>query len=129
MRTSAKPAPPVPPAPRSALKVVSECDFGTTEADLRRDVIDALGERSRLVRASASGLLLGLLALLFAGHAVAVAVGAATPAFVRFSLATALVLVAALVGMIAHGLRTPAEVPAPPAREIEPDSGLVRRTG
>lgn len=124
MRTSANRAPNgvTETGGRSKLKVVSELAFTPGEDELRREILEALGERARLLRASATAVLLGLLALLFAGNAIAVTMGVATPSLAgRIALGGALLLVGAEMALIAHGLRTPARptIVEPPAREVQ----------
>lgn len=102
---------------RSSLKVVSELGFKTTENELQQEILEALGERTRLIRASITAVLLGFLALLFIGNAVAVSLGITTPSLAgRITLAGALLLVGAEIALIAHELRKPAE-PAPSAEQ------------
>jgi hypothetical protein len=102
---------------RSNLKVVGDLAFAPSEAELKQEILEALGERTRLVRASATAVLLGLLALLFVGNAIAVSLGVATPWVAgRITLAGVLLLVGAEMALIAHALRNPAFPSLPETR-------------
>jgi hypothetical protein len=112
------------------LKVVKDLGFAPSEAELQREILEALGERSKLVRASMTAVLLGLLALLFAGNAIAVTLGVATPAWAaRITLAGALLLVAGEMALIAYGLRHPSSPKIPGAHAQGVEQHEARLTG
>lgn len=130
MRTSANRAPTAVTAlnERSNLKVVSELGFKASEQELQQEILEALGERSRLIRASLTALLLGLLALLFIGNAIAVSLGITTPSLAgRITLAGALLVVGAEIALIARALRKPPEEALPAEQAPQPHHHETRR--